>query len=1376
MLFSLLPMAAFAASNTVPQESYRISNNSFMTRLRWNYDEQAEFQLGFDVHWDNETHFTNQMGEALLASGKIQINNGKERTFLEAGLQFANGRTKSSFSSVNKEFIKEFYETDHFTITVTTPEGYTVKAENVPNQLDAKQKAAFKEALGGESTGPKYTINPGETYLKKTWGSATLAIDINELKNSAEKTEFCKNAQVKINGQDFGTMESMGFLVGYLRDFELSELSVIKSVIMEDDLNVELTVGGSTVKFTVKNELTTEERQQIAGNPDPKPEPEPETETGKATIGNCKVMLVKADDHGTESMSGPTMKKDAQMLINEKGETVLVLHFEPANIMGILAYATDLKLDGCTTEFVLKDDNSGVCIAAIPAMTADEQILPGSIHSSVMNAGVALKVTKPAETSNLSAALKQKVTETEAMLSKDNFYEETKKPVEDALAAAKAPADVVKAYTDLVKTTAGLRKIMENPFVGDTLFHVQALDTSIIGKKALAKYVKIEIVDGKKILTAHYNSYLDWDGFIYMDSAKVLDQNGKEIPCKYVLDENKNGTLTFEMPYVPASGIFDVVLGNGNEKEGSKDKLVTTKLQMNYATMVKGPFKILLEDAVNQYGYYTDSDWQTRLPLENRKDSYTEGSWAKFAAVLEQCKKDLQSGALTQQHIEESVDGLRDARQNLVYKIHAGSGSTANVGISAINNPEAPYYPSDAYAEYPEIVGWGGSRVVFGKDGAVYRVLDNGLDRDGKKAAGTGKLLLMAESLRVQNPFTKDEADITTRWQDSLLRKHMNGEFYENNFSAVEKSAILKSSIETYDYLDSGFGLPSKNYDTLVKTEDFIFAPNMAMLNSEMYGFGSNDSRITPTNYALRDVLEDALGDYVVMGVSPKGRLQGTFELSSGNLKAPPCMYLDAGKILMTVDAATGIPQGVIGTKPLETNFWKLVMHDDSLKLNDSYVAKVSGNTVSVDVGQNKEQLMAVVIEGDDFAAGTVKAYGKVDAKGFKLPSFDTATEKLYIMALRDEDGKTAYASQPALVKVDQNIAPETPDPEKPEITKGTGTVTVTMNKDGQLETSMCDVMFAEKAEVTVDGENATIKLYVAYPIPNFADQGKDGTLKNFVVSYNGKDYTAVSDTETKPLMTVKKDHPAFGLIKGDRISAQVLTIELPRAALDEAYLDAKAYVNVFMHQDVQFDMALSDLVLSQTKPETPETPENPEKPDVTELVLVDEATGIKIHAGKGVFTEDVVLVVSPITSGSDYQGAAKLLEDVGQKFKVYEIHFENKAGQVVQPNGVVTVSYKIPQGYDAAKIALYRVNADGSKTLLKGAAEDGYYTVEQKSFGIHALVETGSKTPETQQPAKPGVPQTGDSAPVLALVTLVLVSAAAVAALVVGKKRRTAK
>ena len=171
---------------------------------------------------------------------------------------------------------------------------------------------------------------------------------------------------------------------------------------------------------------------------------------------------------------------------------------------------------------------------------------------------------------------------------------------------------------------------------------------------------------------------------------------------------------------------------------------------------------------------------------------------------------------------------------------------------------------------------------------------------------------------------------------------------------------------------------------------------------------------------------------------------------------------------------------------------------------------------------------------------------------------------------------------------------------------------------------------------------------------------------------------------------------------------------------------------------------------------------------------VTDPSTGIKVEADKGVFPEGVEQVVTQITSGADYDKAASVLSDVGKKFRLFEIHFELN-GAEVQPNGIVTVYYPIPEGYDADKVVLYRINDDGTKTLVKGTVENGFYKVMTKSFSTYALVEHGSTITDAENSANVGsdIPQTGDSTNVLPFALLALASGGMIGVLFISRKRK---
>ena len=158
------------------------------------------------------------------------------------------------------------------------------------------------------------------------------------------------------------------------------------------------------------------------------------------------------------------------------------------------------------------------------------------------------------------------------------------------------------------------------------------------------------------------------------------------------------------------------------------------------------------------------------------------------------------------------------------------------------------------------------------------------------------------------------------------------------------------------------------------------------------------------------------------------------------------------------------------------------------------------------------------------------------------------------------------------------------------------------------------------------------------------------------------------------------------------------------------------------------------------------------------------------MHAEKGVFDEGVQIVVSEITKGADYDNAVSSLSDVGKKFKLYDIKFLDADGNEVTPNGTVSISFPVAAGYDSANLAVYRL-ADGGKVLVRGAVENGDYTVITKTAGIYALVEKGSTITDAENTAN--IPQTGDTSNIAVYALLALAAAGMMGVTLVARKRK---
>lgn len=121
---------------------------------------------------------------------------------------------------------------------------------------------------------------------------------------------------------------------------------------------------------------------------------------------------------------------------------------------------------------------------------------------------------------------------------------------------------------------------------------------------------------------------------------------------------------------------------------------------------------------------------------------------------------------------------------------------------------------------------------------------------------------------------------------------------------------------------------------------------------------------------------------------------------------------------------------------------------------------------------------------------------------------------------------------------------------------------------------------------------------------------------------------------------------------------------------------------------------------------------------------LTDKATGIRLTAEEDVLPNGTKLTVDTITSGSDYESAVSALDGIAEQFKLYNIVVK-ASGEEVEPSTTVKLYFPIPSDYDASKVAVYRINEDGTKVVVKGEVKNGYYIIETKTFGVYALALT---------------------------------------------------
>ena len=153
------------------------------------------------------------------------------------------------------------------------------------------------------------------------------------------------------------------------------------------------------------------------------------------------------------------------------------------------------------------------------------------------------------------------------------------------------------------------------------------------------------------------------------------------------------------------------------------------------------------------------------------------------------------------------------------------------------------------------------------------------------------------------------------------------------------------------------------------------------------------------------------------------------------------------------------------------------------------------------------------------------------------------------------------------------------------------------LNANGTGAASMCDPIFVHEAELALTADNAELTFYVAYPIPAFPDLGTDGTILDVVLTVDGTEYTAESDITTKPEKVFDTTVTLFGITEGESYPTQVLTVDLPRDAVDDleaGTVNASAYVNSVMNSTQNFFIQVTNIQSVGGETEEPDQPEVP--------------------------------------------------------------------------------------------------------------------------------------------------------------------------------------
>ncbi|MBR6902357.1 MAG: hypothetical protein IKN39_00525, partial [Clostridia bacterium] len=116
---------------------------------------------------------------------------------------------------------------------------------------------------------------------------------------------------------------------------------------------------------------------------------------------------------------------------------------------------------------------------------------------------------------------------------------------------------------------------------------------------------------------------------------------------------------------------------------------------------------------------------------------------------------------------------------------------------------------------------------------------------------------------------------------------------------------------------------------------------------------------------------------------------------------------------------------------------------------------------------------------------------------------------------------------------------------------------------------------------------------------------------------------------------------------------------------------------------------------------------------------------------GDKAFKDGTVLTAKRITQGLLYNEASKAMSGISSKYQVFEFA-ATLSGATVQPNGKITVTFDLPDGYVADKLGMFYVK-DGKiaeKIKINVDKTNKTITAELEHFSTYVLAElTSSKT-----------------------------------------------
>lgn len=289
-------------------------------------------------------------------------------------------------------------------------------------------------------------------------------------------------------------------------------------------------------------------------------------------------------------------------------------------------------------------------------------------------------------------------------------------------------------------------------------------------------------------------------------------------------------------------------------------------------------------------------------------------------------------------------------------------------------------------------------------------------------------------------------------------------------------------------------------------------------------------------------------------------------------------------------------------------------------------------------------------------------------------------------------------------------------------------------------KSSMCAPLFAEKADITISGEYTELKLYVASPIPGFADASAEavatgGIMKDTVIYgadwylgegnfIQGTQYVASYDNNSLTKYFDKTSTALFGITAGNDYTTDTITVVIPTELIQEGtgaaskgddgvtagsfvgsadtdkMIAVQSYVNVVMASAQEFFLELTNIQAVASNDNVEGEGGNEELPSQTETRSATVTATVAKNESTYTVTVPSSIELSELSTSED--------TSVSFDVKVEFSKIGNDEVEIEVATAAVGVLSESVSGYELAF-----TNSFGTQTFADTATKAGAVTVK---------------------------------------------------------------